>query len=152
MHISKDCSELCCIECSRKLHTTFQTIQLFREANAFWQDHLIKQTQPIEEVKLEEPEYNEDAIGLIGYLDDNTADDVIFTDEPITVVDGIPELKCSIMDKTEVNLINVGPIKAEEVGLQTETIERNFDCKMCDKGTQNRFEFNPLNIIFSLSF
>lgn len=163
MHISKDCSELCCTECNTKLHKTFQTIQLFREANSFWQKLLIIKSEPIEEVKHEQPEYIDNENELIEYLN-NTVDDVIFVDEPISVMDDFTDFEFFKVKEPKENPINHYPIKVVEDSPQTlkpaikyikttaEPIETtSFDCKTCKKGTNIKYayKFNYLYKIFT---
>lgn len=95
-------------------------------------------------MKLEDPEYDDNEIELKEYLD-NTADDEIFLNEPYAVVDDIMEFEFAKVENRVENPINDDtPIIVVEkiipaIENYTKTIvettkEKNFDCKMCDKG------------------
>lgn len=140
LQISVRCSELYCGKCSRRLHDTFQSIQLFREADNFWKRHLRATQQhiePIEEVKIEELDYDV-ADCTADYLE-SVADDVVFVEEPLTAVDDITKLECATLEKNKEDDWMYDedfsyPEPFAPKVLETACNEEVFNCTLCDKG------------------
>lgn len=134
LQISAQCSELYCDSCWQRLHDTFQSIQLFRNADEFWKRHLHQEetaqssidTAPIEEIKIEPSYENEETGYMVEYLN-HVPDDVIFTEERITVVDGIVKPED---DKTSKN----GLMYVDSETANHTNFTREFACGKCDKG------------------